>query len=356
MKSIFIGFVLPALLLADFRYEQTTRITKGMVTKMAFGKKPEPTVTTSYFKGGRMANVSKDSKTILDFDKQLFTVINVEKKEYWQMTFEEMRQAMANLQAEMKDSTKGKDVNVSMKFDAKATGVEKEVGGVAAKQVIFTIETGASDGKSSGGMMKMVSDSWHSEAVAGYGEYRAFFERLKDKGGWLNMGNPMAQMGGQPGMVEGMRKMAEEMQKTPGIAVLTITRMTMPGMDFSMGGGGANGQPVNAGDAAKEAGGDAVGRKVAGSMGGLVGGALGGRLGGFGRKKKDDAAAQVDAEAAAKQTQKAAEESKTGEGMLMMESFTDTSGFSTASISEEVFAVPAGFAKVEPDMLKRKKR
>jgi hypothetical protein len=366
MKAFCIGLVLPALLLADFRYEQTTRITKGMVTKMAFGKKPEPTLTTSYFKGSRMANVSKDSKTILDFDKQLFTVVNVEKKEYWQMTFEEMRQAMANLQAEMNDATKGKDVNMNMKFDAKSTGVEKEVGGVNAKQVIFTIETGASDGKSSGTMMKMVSDSWHSESVAGYAEYRAFFERLKDKGGWLNMGNPMAQMGGQPGMVEGMRKMAEEMQKTPGIAVLTITRMTMPGMNFSMSGGGANGangQPVNAGEAAKEAGGEAVGRKVAGSMGGLVGGALGGRLGGFGRKKKDDAAAQAEAEAAAKQaettvkqTQKAAEESKTSDGMLMMESFTDTSGFSTASISEEVFAVPAGFAKVEPEMLKRKKR
>ncbi|MCX6612540.1 MAG: hypothetical protein NTW74_17020 [Acidobacteria bacterium] len=333
MKTIALGIVVSGLLLADFRYDQTTRITKGMVTKMAFGKKPEPTTTSHYFKGSRMAMVSKDSKTIIDFDKQNFTTVNLAKQQYWQMTFEEMRQMMADLQADMKDATKGKDVSMNMKFDAKATGVEKEVGGFNAKQVIFTIETGASDGKQSGTMMKMVNDSWHSEAVPGYGEYKAFYERLKDKASWLGMGgNPMAQMGGQPGMVEGMKKMAEEMQKTPGIAVLTISRMTMPGMNLSGGGGGGNSD-----------------QSVKPTMGDLVGGALGGRLGGFGRRKKEEPAP-------VKQAPEPSVESNSGEGMLMMESFSDSSGFSTASIGEDVFAIPAGFAKVEPEMAKRRKR
>ena len=332
MRTFAIALMIPGLLLADFRYDQTTRITKGMVTKMAFGKKPEPTSTSHYFKGSRMATVSKDSKTIIDFDKQLFTTVNMEKQQYWQMTFEEMRQMMADLQAEMKDASKGKDASVNMKFDAKATGMEKEVGGFQAKQVIFTIETGASDGKQSGTMMKMVNDSWHSEAVPGYSEYKAFYERLKDKASWLGLGgNPMAQMGGQPGMVEGMKKMAEEMQKTPGIAVLTISRMTMPGMNLSGGGGGNSDQSVKP------------------TMGDLVGGALGGRLGGFGRRKKEEAAP-------VKQAPEPAAENKSGEGMLMMESFSDSSGFSTATIGEDVFSVPAGFSKVEPEMSKRRKR
>ncbi len=332
MRTFAIALMIPGLLLADFRYDQTTRITKGMVTKMAFGKKPEPTSTSHYFKGSRMATVSKDSKTIIDFDKQLFTTVNMEKQQYWQMTFEEMRQMMADLQAEMKDASKGKDASVNMKFDAKATGMEKEVGGFQAKQVIFTIETGASDGKQSGTMMKMVNDSWHSEAVPGYSEYKAFYERLKDKASWLGLGgNPMAQMGGQPGMVEGMKKMAEEMQKTPGIAVLTISRMTMPGMNLSGGGGGNSDQSVKP------------------TMGDLVGGALGGRLGGFGRRKKEEPAP-------AKQTPAPAVENNSGDGMLMMESFSDSSGFSTATIGEDVFAVPAGFSKVEPEMSKRRKR
>ncbi len=367
MKIFAIALIVPGLLMADFRYDQTTRVTKGMVTKMAFGKKPEPTATSHFFKGSRMATVTKDSKTVIDFDKQIFTTVNMAKQQYWQMTFEEMRQMMADLQADMKEATKGQDVSLNMKFDAKATGVEKEVGGYNARQVIFTVETGAASGKQNGTMMKITNDSWHSEAVPGYGEYKAFYERLKDKANWLGAGgNPMAQMGGQPGMVEGMKRMAEEMQKTPGIAVLTISRMTMPGMNLDMSGGGAaSGGPANVGDAVKEAGGraggDSAGRAVGGSMGGMIGGALGGKLGGFGRKKKDDAATQIDAtakqaEEVARKTQQAAAESKTADGMLMMESFSDSSGFSTAAIGEDVFAVPAGFAKVEPEMGKRRKR
>ena len=156
MKTVATALMISGLLMADFKYDQTTRITKGMVTKMAFGKKPEPTASSHFFKGSRMATVSKDSKTIIDFDKQLFTTVNLTKQQYWQMTFEEMRQMMADLQADMKDAGKGKDASLNMKFDAKATGVEKEVGGFNAKQVIFTIETGASDGKQSGTMMKQI--------------------------------------------------------------------------------------------------------------------------------------------------------------------------------------------------------
>lgn len=160
--------------------------------------------------------------------------------------------------------------------------------------MIFTVEPLVSDGKQTAAMTKIVADSWHSEAVPGYSEYRAFFERMKDKGNWLGMANPMAAMGNQPGMAEAMKKMAEESQKTPGIPVLTISRITMPGMnlDFSSVKTGPDGQPqqVDVGEAAKEAagspGGSAAGRAVGGSMGNLLGGALGGRLGGFGRKKK----------------------------------------------------------------------
>ena len=340
MKSSLIALVLPGLLFADFRYDQTTRITKGMVTKLAFGKKPEPTTTSHYFKAGRMATLSKDSKSIIDFDKQLFSTLNLEKKQYWQVTFEEMRQMMEDLQGDMKNSTKGGEASMEMKFDVKATGVEKDVAGVAAKEVIFSIEMGMADAKNSGTAMKMVADSWHSEKVPCYAEYKSFYERLVDKGSWLNVGQLRAQMNGQKGMAEGMKKMAEEMQKTPGIAVLTITRMTMPGMSMDMsntGGSGGSGH-----------GGEVAGRQVAGPLGGMVGGALGGRFGGFGKKKKEEASKVSEPEVPAA--------SQSADGMLMMESLTDTSGFSTESIGEEVFAIPAGFAKVEPDFGKRRKK
>lgn len=332
MKSFCIVLLTAGILMADFRYEQTTRVTKGMVTKMAFGKKPEPTTTTHYMKGSRVATVSKDSKSIIDFDKQLMTFIDIDKKQYWQLTFAEMKQAMEDMQAEMQKASNSKEGSMEMKFDAKATGVEKEVSGFPAKQVIFTIEPQVSDGKQTAGVMKMVADSWHSESVPGYGEYKAFYERMKDKGSWTNMGNPMAQMGGQKGMAEGMRKLADEMQKTPGIAVLTITRMTMPGMNMNMSGGGND----RSGDAA------------APSVGSVLGGALGGKFGGFGRKKKQEEPKPAESPAPAAEA--------SGEGMLFMESFTDASGFSTAPIGEDVFQIPSDFAKTDSPMTKMRKR
>lgn len=359
MKLFCVGLAATSLLMADFRYEQTTRITKGMVLKMPFGKKPEPETTVHYMKGSRMATSSKTSTTVIDFDKQTLTMLNHDKKQYSVMTFDEMRQAMENMQAEMKKATRDTNASMEMKFDAKATGVEKEVGGVPAKQMIFTVEPQVTDGKQTAGMTKIVSDSWHSEAVPGYAEYKAFFERMKDKSNWMGMGNPMAAMGNQRGMAEAMRKMAEEMQKTPGIAVLTISRITMPGMNLDMSGmrTGPDGQvqQVDVGEAAKEAagsaGGSAAGRAVGGSMGGMLGGALGGRLGGFGRKKKEEAP-KVETPAPAPSAAPAAQ----GEGSLMMESFTESSNFSTAPIDEKVFAVPGDYSHVDSPFEKMRKR
>ncbi len=347
MRSICILLACAGVLMADFRYDSTTRVTKGMVTRMAFGKKPEPTTTTHYVKGGRMATVSKDMRMIVDFDKQTMTTVQLEKKQYWQVTFEEMRQMMADAQADIRD------VQANMSFDAKATGVEKEVNGFPARQMIFTVQMQSSDSRNTAGGTKMVSDSWHSEAVPGYKEYRTFFDRLKDKGNWMTMGNPMAQMGGQPGMAEAMRKMAEEMQKTPGIAVLTISRVHMPGMNMAMTRTTPDGrtEQVDAGTAAKEAAGETAGRQVAGGLGGALGGALGGRLGGFGRKKQE----APKQEAPAARPQEPAAESS-ADGMLLMESFTEASNFSTEPISEEVFAIPAGFTKVDPEFGKRRRR
>ena len=87
------------------------------------------------------------------------------------------------------------------------------------------------------------------------------------------------------------------------------------------------------------------GRRLSGAF---FGGALGGRFGGFGKKKKEEAPKVSEPEVPAA--------SPSSDGMLMMESLTDTSGFSTDSIGEEVFAIPAGFAKVEPDFGKRRKK
>lgn len=359
---------LPALMFADFRYDQTTRVTKGVVMKMPFGKKPEPTTTTTYLKGGRMATASKDSTSIIDFEKQTFTTLMHEKKQYWQMTFAEMQQMMNEAMAEANQPGRKNNVSAEMRFDVKSTGATNEVNGYPAKQVLMTIEFVGKDGKTQqSGSMKMVSDSWHSELVPGYTEYKAQMAKFADKAAWLKGGNPMAAgMGGQPGMAEGMKKMAEEMSKVPGIPVLTISRMGMAGganVDMSQMEGQAPSQ-ADIGDAAKRAGGEAAGstagRAVGGRLGGMIGGGLGGRLGGFGKKKNQEAEEQArqaeeQAKAQAQEKVKSAEEKSADGMMLMMETVTDASNFSSAPIGEEVFAIPAGYTKVENEWAKRRK-
>lgn len=358
---------LPAMLFADFRYDQTTRVTKGMVIKMPFGKKPEPTTTTTYLKGGRMATASKDSTSIIDFEKQTFTTLLHEKKQYWQMTFAEMQQMMNDAMSEANQAGRKNNVSAEMRFDVKSTGVSNEVNGYPARQVLMTIEFVGKDGKTqqSGGM-KMVNDSWHSESVPGYTEYKAQMAKFADKVSWLKGGNPMAAAMGQPGMAEGMKKMAEEMAKVPGLPVLTISRMGMAGAgnaDMSQMEGQAPSQ-ADIGDAAKRAGGEAAGsaagRAIGGRLGSALGGGLGGRLGGFGRKKNQEAEEQArqaeeQAKAQAQEKVKATEEKSADGMMLIMESVTDASNFSSAPIGEEVFAIPAGYAKVENDWAKRRK-
>jgi sRNA-binding protein len=369
MLRVLLSLCLPCLLLADFRYDQTTRVTKGMLLKMPFGKKPEPTTTTHFMKGGRMATSSKDSTTIIDFDRQVFTTLMHEKKQYWQMTFAEMQQMMQDVQAEMNKAGRSNSGSASMemKFEAKATGAEKDVNGYVAKQVMMTVEMVAKDGKTNqSGSMRIVSDSWHSENIPGYAEYKAQMAKIAGKVSWIR-GNPFAGAMQQPGMAEGMKKMAEEMAKVPGLPVLTISRMGMaggPNVDMSQMEGVNAPSQAEVGDAVKRAGGEAAGgaagRAVGGRLGGMIGSGLGGRLGGFGRKKTDEAAEQAkqaeeQAKAQAQEKVKAAEEKSADGMMLMMETVTDTSNFSTAAISEDVFSIPAGYAKVENDWAKRRK-
>jgi hypothetical protein len=213
--------------------------------------------------------------------------------------------------------------------------------------------------------MKIISDSWHSEKVPGYGEYKKFLAQMQGRENWMR-GNPFAGMMNQPGMAEGMKKMAEEMMKVPGIPVLTITRVVMPGMpnmDFSQANGGAGGpSEADVADAAKRAGGEAAGgaagRAVGGRLGGMIGGGLGGRLGGFGRKKQDESAqaeAAKTAEQQAKENAAGQQQGDKGGDGVFMETLTDTSNFSGAPIGEEVFSIPSGYTRNQPDFGKRKR-
>ena len=89
---------LPAVLLADFSYEQTTKMTGGAMMGMmrmvgAFSKQAlEPIQGTVSVKGNKMVHSSKDRAEVIDLDSETFTGIDFAKKTYSVMTFAEMAQ------------------------------------------------------------------------------------------------------------------------------------------------------------------------------------------------------------------------------------------------------------------------
>src|SRR5690348_1529986 len=93
-------------LLADFSYQETTKITGGVVVaamKMAgvFSKQArqvgEPMQSTVAIKGDRMLHRSEHHATVIDLASETITSIDLDKKTYSVLTFEQMKQAMAQM-------------------------------------------------------------------------------------------------------------------------------------------------------------------------------------------------------------------------------------------------------------------
>ena len=54
-----------------------------------------------YLKGNRMATVNADSIEIIDLDKETITRVDIQKKSYTVMTFDQIRQQMEKARQEM---------------------------------------------------------------------------------------------------------------------------------------------------------------------------------------------------------------------------------------------------------------
>src|SRR6267378_2829086 len=178
---------LPACLLADFSYEQTTRMTGGAMMGMmkiagAFSKQVrEPVQTAVSIKGNRMVHSSKDHAQIIDLDSETITEINFQKKQYSVMTFAEMTQAMEQAMQRgqaRKSESKPSDTTTEFKVDIKETGQRKQVAGYDAKEMIMTMEMAATDQKTGNkGSMLMTNGMWIAPTVPGYDEVREFHKK-----------------------------------------------------------------------------------------------------------------------------------------------------------------------------------
>jgi hypothetical protein len=347
---------IPTALFADYSYQETTQITGGSMLsmlKMAGAlssqarKAGEPVVSSIYLKGNRLANVSADSIEIIDLDKEAVTHIDVAKRTYTVITFQQMRDQVAKARQQLasqpatKPSTQpaspANPDNVQMSFDVKVreTGAGKQVSGLDAKEAIMTMTMNATDKTTQQtGAMAITNDMWLVPEVPGYTQIGEFYKRMAAKMGSMTagIGMDLSKMVAQnPGASQALTDMGKEMQKIKGVPILQIMRM----------GTTINGQPL---PAASEAplppdntpampSGSDIAKQSAASVLTSHLGALGG-FGGFGKKKP---AAPPPADPA----------TASPASSVLMESQTTVSSFSSGTVDEAHFTVPAGYKLIQ---------
>jgi hypothetical protein len=337
---------------ADFSYEQTSRMTGGMMAGVmkiagAFSKQArEPMRYTVLVKGNRMATLHTGSGQVIDLDKETITDIDFERRTYSVITFAQMAEALKQLEAKMKSEKGEEQADISVKASVKETGQSKPISGVNAREVVLTLEMEGTDQKSGqrGVFMVVTADMWLGQH-AGYSEVRDFYHRMAQKLNWTPGSGMIAQ--GQSGIMRGMADLQREAAKLEGVPVYQVTKFNMQGAAVPEGQ-----QPPPEPQRAPQ---PQAQPQETPSVGGALG-RLGGRLGGLGglarrRKSEPEAAPPPQAAPQTAQTPQAG-----GAAPVMMEITSELTSFSTSAIDPAKFEVPAGFKQVESQTLRGMRR
>ena len=312
--------VIPAQ--ADFSYQETSKITGGMLAGMmkvggVFSKQArEPIQSTVALKGHRLAHRGVMRASIIDLDSKTITEIDLQKKTYSVMTFEQMKQMLDQMAQKMHQQKP--EAQMDLKVSAKATGNSKQVAGYDAKEMLVRIDMQATDEKSGQtGAMVVSTDLWVAPMVPGYGEIREFYRKMATELNWTPGGNMFM---ARPDVAKGMAEAMKEVAKLDGTPVYQTVTMGAAGTAASGDGTQTTAPPPQ--------------QTQQQSNRPSLSGALAGRFG-LGRKQSQD-------------SQPAQQQQQAPPGTLL-EMTTEYTAFSSASVDAALFEVPAGFKKVEPD-------
>ncbi len=296
------------------------------------------------------AGKPRSSSTITRLDKELIWELDAPKKEYGELSFAQMREAMAkgvaDAKAEMKQPANAKaqqDVQVDFKVDVQRTGKKDKVNGFDAEQWIITLTASPKD-KTNGataGAYKIKLDGWYSTQVPGQAEVSAYYRHWGEKMGMDPQVQSMASsLMSQHG--DAVREIAAKMKDLKGVAVRSTMTMDLdmglsPEQQAEMDKARADGAKQRAADKQKQEARADV-EAEASAAGSLAKGNVSGALGGFLSRKLGKAA------------EKKAEASMTsGAGSGSGAAFTVTNDVLSVTVGSAgaCFDVPAGYKKVE---------
>jgi len=235
---------------ADIKTEEKTRIQLagllGGVVNFFGGKAAREGVTSTVaLKGDRKATTSDNTGRIIDLAEEKIYELDLRKKTYKVMTFDELRRQMeeakrkaeeeyrkAQSQAKDKEKAPEPDPNakeLAIDFDVKETGQKKALLGYDAHEVVMTIGVHEKEKtlETAGGLL-LTSDMWlASMPIPGLKDIRDFDIRFAQKlAGPVITGASPEEMGrmlaAYPMMKDAMARMSAEGAKLSGTPLSTV--------------------------------------------------------------------------------------------------------------------------------------
>lgn len=357
-------FVASSLVFADFKYSETSQVTGGMMHGMmkfagAFSKNARqangPMESTIYVKGNRLRRDESMGKVhIIDLDGRRMIDIDTTQHTYSVITFDQMRQAMQQGQAQAQaklaeERAKHPDqpppnVQITPKVQVTPTGASRNLLNLSTKEVKMRLdmEMTSDDPRAKGQTVNtwFTTDSWLASDVPGYGEIREFYQRMGKELDFV----PRTMFGSASPMQMNPSAMSEFQKQSAnlnGIPLLQYVSMGMgaPGQMGANAGAQPQGQqPPNSSQQQQKPQvnpTDVMMPQVA------IGKAIGGKL--FGRKKKQEETADTGQTGAASTTPPPGASTP---GSLMDMTVQVTS-YSSDSLPSSLFDIPAGYTQVQ---------
>jgi hypothetical protein len=199
----------------------------------------EGVVSTIAVKGNRKVATTENTSEMIDLSEQKIYNLDLKKKTYEVITFEEMRRRVREAQEKAAKATKDQpskkseqpEKEIETDFALKESGQKRTINGFDCREVVMTMTT-REKGKAleeSGGMV-MTSHIWLTSSIRATKELADFDQRYaKAMEQILGLGGSMEQMAMATAMYPGMKDMIGKMQvesvNMEGTPVLT--EMTM---------------------------------------------------------------------------------------------------------------------------------
>jgi hypothetical protein len=258
------------------------------------------TVGHYYFKGQKMKYDTGRTVIIMDMEARTVTTLNPSAKTYTVRSMDDVMKLDGNMP--------------DVKIDVKETGQKKMVNGFNASEIVMTMEMDAPAGRAAAmGKMHMEMDMWISDEVPGVADMRSFYQKNADKLPWHSMAT-----GANSSMAKAIAEMQRKMFQMKGVSVQNVMRVRMAG-------GAGAGTPQMSGDQQQ---------KLQAAMAQLEA-----------MKAQGGAQAQAAQQAMARMGAMAGMAGGGASGAPMIEVTMDSSDFSSASIADSVFAIPADYQK-----------